>query len=517
MTGSTVYRSSINFLLLILLCFGSVYIHAKYGYSWPSSGHAFGSDDAFISYRYAANLFSGIGLVFNFSEAVEGYSNFLYVMLMAPGMMLGYERIYLYSVLVNAALFFLCCVMLSRIVKTALGEMYGVIGGVMLALTPALWVNAATGLESVLVLLIYLSMWLVVAQPSPRLIVLCLVSLASILTRVDGFILPLITVGVLWLTDKRREAYWLLGFVVISMLVYTAARISYYGDYIANTYHAKITGELFERITSGGQILYRQGILNGVFVYVAITAAVLLFCRDVVGRNLFQLIILAVTLLYFIYIGGDIYYERFLLIVYPVGIFFTLLASKKMSSNVLKPALPLIALSAAFIVVFQDARFSYQVKTYDMWNNLGRFLAKVEPGSLLAIDAAGKVPYYSGLPTLDMLGLNDRHIGQRSMPVEPFIVGHAKHDADYVLSKRPTLIAAWALQGQDLRWGLTREKYSANYEIKYLVNSFFETKGHDILDVQGLSPDKINNLITSGYNYAVLGRRDQLNKLPLVK
>lgn len=510
-------HSIIIFPLLALVCFVNTLFHMKYGYSWPSSGHAFGSDDAFISYRYASNFFSGHGLVFNPGEAVEGYSNFLYVLLMTPGMLLGYERVYSYSVLVNALLFFLCCVVLSRIVKQTLGSMYGVIGGVMLALTPALWVNAATGLESVLVLLIYLSMWLVVTQPSPRLIVLCLVSLASILSRVDGFILPVITVSVLWLSDKRREAYLLFGFVVICMLVYTAARMSYYGDYIANTYHAKITGDFFERIISGSHILYRQAILNGVFFYVAITAAVLLFCRDVVGRNLFPLIILAVTLLYFVYIGGDIYYERFLLVVYPVGIFFTLLASKKINSNALKPALPLIALSAALIVVFQDARFSYQVKTYDMWNNLGRFLAKVEPGSLLAIDAAGKVPYYSGLPTIDMLGLNDRHIGQRSMPIEPFIVGHAKHDADYALSKRPTLIAAWALQGQDLRWGLTRDKYSAHYEMKYLVNSLFQTKGLDILDVQGFSPDEINHLITSGYNYVVLGRRDQLDKLPQVE
>ena len=34
-------------------------------------------DDAFISYRYAEHLASGMGLVYNTGEAVEGYTNFL--------------------------------------------------------------------------------------------------------------------------------------------------------------------------------------------------------------------------------------------------------------------------------------------------------------------------------------------------------------------------------------------------------------------------------------------------------
>src|SRR5262249_45093435 len=40
-------------------------------------------DDAYISYRYADNLVRGHGLVFNPGERVEGYSNFLWVMLAA--------------------------------------------------------------------------------------------------------------------------------------------------------------------------------------------------------------------------------------------------------------------------------------------------------------------------------------------------------------------------------------------------------------------------------------------------
>ncbi|PIV81991.1 hypothetical protein COW53_01325, partial [bacterium CG17_big_fil_post_rev_8_21_14_2_50_64_8] len=46
-------------------------------------------DDAFISFRYAANLVAGHGLAFNPGEAVEGYSNLLWVLLVATGLKVG--------------------------------------------------------------------------------------------------------------------------------------------------------------------------------------------------------------------------------------------------------------------------------------------------------------------------------------------------------------------------------------------------------------------------------------------
>ena len=48
-------------------------------------------DDAFISFpsRYAQNLAAGNGLVFNVGERVEGYTNFLWVILLAPAEWIG--------------------------------------------------------------------------------------------------------------------------------------------------------------------------------------------------------------------------------------------------------------------------------------------------------------------------------------------------------------------------------------------------------------------------------------------
>ena len=43
-------------------------------------------DDAFIAFRYADHLAHGQGLVFNLGERVEGYTCFLYVLLLAGAM-----------------------------------------------------------------------------------------------------------------------------------------------------------------------------------------------------------------------------------------------------------------------------------------------------------------------------------------------------------------------------------------------------------------------------------------------
>ena len=50
-------------------------------------------DDAFISCRYAENLANGHGLVYNIGERVEGYTNFLWTLLLAGAIRLGTDPI----------------------------------------------------------------------------------------------------------------------------------------------------------------------------------------------------------------------------------------------------------------------------------------------------------------------------------------------------------------------------------------------------------------------------------------
>lgn len=52
------------------------------------------SDDAYITYRYARNLADGIGPVWNRGEHVEGYSNFLWMVLLAALRKLSVDTVF---------------------------------------------------------------------------------------------------------------------------------------------------------------------------------------------------------------------------------------------------------------------------------------------------------------------------------------------------------------------------------------------------------------------------------------
>src|SRR5262249_48514522 len=49
------------------------------------------SDDIFVGLRYTDNLIQGKGFVYNEGERVEGYSNFLWLMLILPFQWLGLD------------------------------------------------------------------------------------------------------------------------------------------------------------------------------------------------------------------------------------------------------------------------------------------------------------------------------------------------------------------------------------------------------------------------------------------
>lgn len=68
---------------LVLPC---VWLGVNMARVWP-----FTVDDAYISFRYARNLAQGLGLVYNAGEPIEGYTNFLWTVLVALGFKLGLD------------------------------------------------------------------------------------------------------------------------------------------------------------------------------------------------------------------------------------------------------------------------------------------------------------------------------------------------------------------------------------------------------------------------------------------
>ncbi len=107
------------------------------------------------------------------------------------------------------------------------------------------------------------------------------------------------------------------------------------------------------------------------------------------------------------------------------------------------------------LALLDHARHALTTSAYDAGNliwrendvvarrrEVGRWLrAHTPPGTLVAVEAAGALPYYSRRPTIDILGLNDRHIASLDIPsIGAGKPGHEKTDIAYVLDRRPDII-----------------------------------------------------------------------------
>ncbi|HEY4575528.1 MAG TPA: hypothetical protein VIJ26_16235, partial [Thermoanaerobaculia bacterium] len=395
----------------------------------------------------------------------------------------------------------------------------------LLALCPSLWVAVASGLETPLVLLIQLGTWVLaeraVEEDEPRPAVTGLLALAvvSVLSRADGFITPLLAAGFLGLRGRWRAAFTVAGAALATFGGLALIRLAYYGWPLPNTYYAKIASTLGPRLDHGWQQLLSAALGTGFIVYLC--AFVIAGARALRGLSLrrrdlvpglpFPVVFAAGWLAYYLYIGGDVFYDRFLLFLFPMGSFllFTVAAE---SRHAWGPAVLAGLLAVLQLVALgTDPRFRYDLHKYDCWALLGHSLGREPRGTLLAVDAAGKIPFYSGLPTLDMYGLNDVHIAHvTAIPKGFFRVGHTKTDIPYVFSRRPGLIATWLRNVWSLRPGPVPEPeicQAHGYRLIYLLNMEPASRGsEDVLDVRTMDPDTIRRRVDDGYRYGVFGK-----------
>ncbi len=512
-------------LLAILLLLGGSALHTVAGYSDKDlSGHAWGSDDAYISYRYARNLVEGHGLVYNAGERVEGYSNFLYTLLIALGMLaIPDHRIYYFSVVVNAIFMSAALIVFSLAMRRRHGNATGLVAAFLFALFPALWSWVASGLETPLIVLLQIIIWLsaerLVAEDGSRSLsrgVLCAAMVLSILARADGFIAPGLAIGYLLLKRRWKDALFGAAVVVVTVGVYFGWRMAYYGYLLPNTYYAKVAGPLFTRFKLALKQLILESPYNGmlpyfVIVLLAADKLILDFLRErrqAIQKVGFELVFAAGLMATWFYIGGDRFRERFLVVIFALGLslFFKLNLSGVARWQIMGVVVPVL-LMFHVLPFARDPRFDYMLDKYDRWVLLGEYLGEHHSGQVLAIDAAGKVPFYSRLETIDMLGLNDETIGH--MPVEEFLAaGHTKFDPEYVFSRSPDLIAAWLNPDLNMDWGLDRARYEVEgYRLRYVVNGEKVAQEDNIIDVSDMGPEQIIALVNQGYDYGVLERQ----------
>jgi hypothetical protein len=105
------------------------------------------------------------------------------------------------------------------------------------------------------------------------------------------------------------------------------------------------------------------------------------------------------------------------------------------------------------------------------WAELGKWINEhTSPNAVIATDAAGLIPYYSGRVTLDMFGLTDMHIAHLQVPnMGRGTTAHEKFDPDYILAQQPDYIVSTWLdeKGNAISAGLdtVREDMKAHYRL----------------------------------------------------
>lgn len=219
--------------------------------------YRFLTDDAYISFRYARNLSHGAGLVFNpGGPAVEGYSNFLWVLILAVldkvGIAPPFASVWLS---VGATLVLWGLVVAFCLSRTEPGrEWLVLLPAFGLALTRSFAVWATSGLETrVFELLCVAGLLRLIVEAEARLRWETARPLAgwplalAALMRPDGLLVLAAAYFITgaYLTQRRRlTTDWALGVVPAIVLVglQLMFRLAYYHDWLPNTYYAKVGG-----------------------------------------------------------------------------------------------------------------------------------------------------------------------------------------------------------------------------------------------------------------------------------
>lgn len=447
-------------------------------------------DDAYISFRYAQNAILGHGLVFNPGERVEGFTNFLWTAMMIPlegaGLDVGRASVVLGVLFALATLW-----LVYRFALDVRAPREAALLAILLIAVDgsyALW--SVSGLETAMFAflafagaLLYIREQKDAALPFKVPFSGVVFALAA-MTRPEGALLFAVTVAhqAVWrLLAERRLLTWrdvgrVIAFAAL-FAPYWLGRWRYYHSFLPNSFYAKVstTGPAAQIERGWNHLSQFVGVHLGWIILLPPLAAVVNSLRGKTRRlwktrdNAFWSTYFAAILIpyaaYIVYVGGDWSVGRFFV---PLVAPFYLLFStglvdmwkwmlRKLAQPVDKPprrvwiTVNVLLAALVFGASSWNGEYGIFIKGFDASTataareTMGKWLrANVPPGSLIAVDAAGQVPYFSGLPAVDMFGINDLHIGR--MPVATLgqgTPGHEKFDLGYVITRAPDYVVIY--------------------------------------------------------------------------
>jgi hypothetical protein len=374
-------------------------------------------DDAYISYRYARNLARGWGLVFNQGEAIEGYTNFGWTVLLAGGISVGIDPDVLAKVVgaASAAGTLTLCYFLSR--RFAPYKLAPCFSTWLLACSMPTIGYAMFGLETsffvFLVVAGLYAMFLEHERPSAFPWSGIIFGLAG-LTRPEApmFLgIPMLLLGRKFFGRQNL----IRGFVFVAIVgAHILWRKNYYGEWLPNTFTAK-TGDPVQQYHRGKS--YIAGYLGetGPAIYLIFAGAAIAVVRK--HREMLTLVALSVAVWgYIMTIGGDwMPHFRFMAPFEPFAFVLVGVGARTLFDTHQRAIQIALAMFALYVGVqryhsFEDARRHFKDED-QFWesavNQSAEWLVEHNRPGYVAVADMGYIGYRTDFPVLDLLGLVD--------------------------------------------------------------------------------------------------------------
>jgi hypothetical protein len=446
-------------LLSVVFAFGSVlfYLVLKTSNQIAGARYFVLPDDGMISMRFAHNLASGLGLVWNEGEHVQGFTNPGWTLIMALVHWIGVPArlASLPMQIASLVLDLLTAVYIWSRVSKRTGPDWGIGASAAYLASSCAVCWAISGWETSAIALGWALALDPILDDNPRASDASrslLIAGLTVLFRPDAALL-LGALAIYWaLTLERSERRNLLLAMAIAAAPVLALGLfqrGYYGSWVPNTATLKRSAGILSVFPGIEYVLV--SIFRYPFNAVALIGA--LFGASRLRRRAAVLLgsLAGAYLAYVVSVGGDHFeHARFILPMLPTA---TVLAADALSRIQLgsdiqrKFLIKAAALAMIALLVFDfgdealvDAPAQKNLNRYALLTALDLRDLSAGKNPTVGIFLAGTIPYFN--PSIrfhDMLGKNDLHIAQtRAHSGEP---GHNRWDYDYSLDKvQPDLI-----------------------------------------------------------------------------
>lgn len=510
-----------------------------------SKSFNFIQDDSFITYRYVKNFTDGNGLVFNIGEKVEGYTCFLWVILLGGVKKLGFDFISASQTLgiISSMIALLFTYLISaRIFRKGKDTLYNLSFSLIAVILTAVngsnayWAVSGmeTGLFTMLVtagVFLYLKEFKASQENkiSAALPYSSAVFLLAALTRPEGNLIFAVTVLHKIIVTFRSPAdegktkmqellskaniTWLAMYMVPA-LIYMGWRYSYYGYLFPNTFYAK-TGSSWVYFQAGLDYFWLFMKSYGGYGIFAALALLTLRSKERFNEYLYLVMVFFIFSLYVIYVGGDVLRpNRFFVPILPV---FYILVQEGLSQLITMFDKKKTLTFGGVIGLIFAIGFSYytyknefeQIKGYSELENGLVEKMKITAGWLknkqtqagrplvVAATTIGAVSYYSEVTLIDMLGLTDAEVAHNPQPIAELMLGdigwkERNYNVPYVLSRKPDYI--YFSTGIKPSAFAERGLFTSGEFMKYYYPYYISIKEYNFSDImyKRKSDDEVN-------------------------